>query len=122
MKRGCRLGAILCCLVGLAASCSSSHPPAAGHSPATAHSPSGTPYSLYTHCGIYEARVGSTYFVADKSLDDGNANPPAGWGNPYQAGTINLPSPSTAVFRDDLGHVVTFHARPGATSFLRVCS
>lgn len=82
----------------------------------------GTPYSLYTHCGIREARIGENYFVADDPLDDGQGNPPPGWGNPDQAGRITMPSPSVAVFRDSVGHVVRFHARPGATSFLRVCS
>lgn len=80
------------------------------------------PYSLYTHCGISEARIGATFYVADTPLDDGSGNPPAGWGNPYQAGTMRTPSPSVAIFRDDLGHVVHFHARPGAVRFLRVCS
>jgi hypothetical protein len=83
---------------------------------------SAEPYSLYTHCGISEARIGGTCYVADSPLNDGNGNPPAGWGNPYQAGTMTSPSPSVAIFRDDLGHVVQFHARPGAVRFLQVCS
>lgn len=79
------------------------------------------PYALYTHCGIYEARVQDTLFVADQLLDDGHGNPPAGWGNPYQPGTITVAG-SMATFHDDSGHAVTFHERPGATSFLRTCS
>jgi hypothetical protein len=82
----------------------------------------GSPYSLYTHCGIREARIGGTYFVADQPLDDGQGNPPPGWGNPYQSGTVSTPSPLVAVFRDSVGHIVRFHARPGATSFLTLCS
>ncbi|MET3922930.1 hypothetical protein [Arthrobacter sp. UYEF20] len=82
---------------------------------------SGVAFALYTHCGIYEARVQETFFVADHPLDDGQGNPPAGWGNPYQSGTITVAGPS-AVFHDDTGHTVTFHERPGATSFLGTCS
>ncbi|MGH3525504.1 MAG: hypothetical protein ACRDU4_22415, partial [Mycobacterium sp.] len=88
----------------------------------TSTAPGATPFSLYTHCGINETRIGSTYYVADTPLSDGNGNPPSGWGNPYQVGTITLPSPSVAIFRDNHGHTVTFHARPGATSFLHICS
>lgn len=83
----------------------------------------GKPYSLYTHCGVHEAHLGHTYYVAEHPLDDGQGNPPPGWGNPYQPGSITTPSPGVAVFRDTLGHVVRFHARPGATAFLgRTCS
>jgi hypothetical protein len=82
---------------------------------------SSIPFSLFTHCGIYEIQVQHTFFVADQPLDDGHGNPPAGWANPYQPGTISVAG-FTAVFHDDTGHAVTFHERPGATSFLRTCS
>ncbi len=80
-----------------------------------------SPFALYTHCGIYEARVQDTFYVANEPLDDGHGNPPAGWANPYQSGTITVGGP-TAVFSDDAGHIVTFYERPGATSFLITCS
>ena len=47
---------------------------------------SGMPIVLYTHRGIEELRVDNTFFIAETSLDDGQGNPPPGWGNPYQAG------------------------------------
>ena len=80
------------------------------------------PYRLYTHCGIDEARIGNRYFEAAHPLTDGAGNPPAGWGNPYQQGTMTLLSPSTTVFRDTFGHHVVFRLRPGARSFKHVCS
>ncbi|WP_052207419.1 hypothetical protein [Sinomonas humi] len=80
-----------------------------------------TTFMLYTHCGVYETRVGDTFYVAAEPLDDGNGNPPPGWGNPYQSGTMTVDGP-TAIFRDDVGHTVTFHERSAATSFLRTCS
>lgn len=79
------------------------------------------PIQLYTHCGIYEARMAGAFFVADKVLDDGHGNPPAGWGNPYQEGTMTVAG-GEAVFRDDDGHTVIFHERPAAAGFLRTCS
>ncbi|MGW0117858.1 hypothetical protein [Streptomyces sp. NPDC003327] len=80
------------------------------------------PFDLYTHCGIDEARIGSTYFEAVTPLSDGSGNPPEGWGNPTQRGTMTLKSDKEAVFTDDAGHEVAFRARPGATGFKRICS
>jgi len=80
------------------------------------------PYELYTHCGVDEARIGSQYYAAVHPLSDGSGNPPAGWGNPYQAGTMTLVSATEAVFTDSAGHRVVFKARPGARAFAHVCS
>jgi len=82
---------------------------------------SSVPFDLFTHCGIDEARVQDKFFAAEQPLDDGHGNPPTGWGNPYQSGTITVEGQS-AVFHDDNGHTVTFRERPRATSFLRTCS
>ena len=80
------------------------------------------PFDLYTHCGIDEARIGSTYFEADPPISDDSGNPPEGWGNPIQHGTMTLRSDTEAVFTDDAGHEVKFRARPDATAFKRLCS
>jgi hypothetical protein len=91
--------------------------------PALATAPVSTrPYRLYTHCGIDEARIGSRYFTAVHPLSDGSGNPPPGWGNPYQQGTMTLASSTTAVFRDRAGHEVRFRLRRGATRFQHLCS
>ncbi len=79
-------------------------------------------FELLTHCGIDEARIGSTYFEAVTPLSDGSGNPPAGWGNPTQRGTMTLTSATEAVFTDDAGHEVTFRARPDARAFKHVCA
>ena len=78
-------------------------------------------YTLYTHCGIDYANINGAWFEADKPLTDGNGSPPKGWGDPTQAGRMNLLSASTAEFRDDRGHDVTFHALT-ATQRPRTCS
>ncbi|HEY4855038.1 MAG TPA: hypothetical protein VII22_29975 [Streptosporangiaceae bacterium] len=93
----------------------------AGTIAAAAAGPART-YQLYTHCGIDEARIGNRYFEAVKPLSDGQGNPPPGWGNPYQPGTMTLLSPAEAVFRDHAGHQVQFRLRPGATGFKHLCS
>jgi hypothetical protein len=77
-------------------------------------------YALSTHCGVDEMRIGSTYFAADHPLT-AEHRAPAGWDNPEQHGTMTLLSPTRAVFRDDRGHEVSFHARAGATSFSFLC-
>ena len=96
--------------------------PAAPSRTAAATAGSARPYLLYTHCGIDEARVGNRYYEAVHPLSDGHGDPPAGWGNPYQRGTMTLLSPDEAVFRDDAGHQVLFRAQAGARSFQHVCA
>jgi hypothetical protein len=114
-------------LAGILTACSSA-PPAQVTSPprpsVTAGAAVGSPrpYQLYTHCGIDEARIGNRYFEAVHPLSDGQGNPPPGWGNPYQQGTMTLLSPTKAVFRDQAGHQVQFRVRHGATAFEHVCA
>ncbi|WP_317874835.1 hypothetical protein [Streptomyces sp. SR27] len=80
------------------------------------------PFDLYTHCGIEEARIGSTYFEAEAPLSDGSGNPPEGWDNPIQHGTMSWTSDTEAVFTDEAGHEVKFRARPGASAFKHICA
>lgn len=113
-------------LVTAITGCASSAPtPARSGQPAhpasaTANTP--VPYALYTHCGIDEANIGGRWFEADHPLSDGNGNPPPGWGNPDQPGTIIMLSASTAEFRDSLGHIVRFHLLVGATGPRHTCA
>ncbi len=54
-------------------------------------------YTLYTHCGIrfaqFDGRVWATI-----PLSDGSGNPPEGWGNPGQPGTVDVMSERRALF------------------------
>ncbi|MFI6287268.1 hypothetical protein ACIBCM_21390 [Streptomyces sp. NPDC051018] len=79
------------------------------------------PFELYTHCGIEGAQIGSTYFVARTPLSDGSGNPPEGWDNPHQKGTMTVLSPTEAVFTDQAGHRVEFHVRPGVKGPENIC-
>src|SRR4030081_3022594 len=67
----------------------------------------GRPYRLYTHCGIEWAKIDGTFWRAKHPLSDGSANPPAGWGNPFQDGTLVFVTPTTARFGFP-GGTVTF--------------
>jgi hypothetical protein len=68
----------------------------------------GEPYELYTHCGIEWAKIDGTMWRARPALSDGSGNPPPGWGNPSQKGTLTFVDTETAVFTSTAG-TVTFH-------------
>ncbi|QUW85503.1 hypothetical protein SMIR_41250 (plasmid) [Streptomyces mirabilis] len=124
-KRAGRITFALALAVTVLAGCTKTHEDT---KPVRATPSSGTPsvrtipFDLYTHCGIDEARIGSTYFEADPPLSDNSGNPPEGWDNPIQHGTMTLKSKTETVFTDNAGHEVKFRARPGATAFKRLCS
>lgn len=54
-------------------------------------------YVLYTHCGVEWARIDGVWWRTTP-LDDGNANPPDGWGNPYDGGDLLVVDDTTAVY------------------------
>jgi hypothetical protein len=68
----------------------------------------GEAYQLYTHCGIEWAKINGTFWKAEHPLSDGNANPPAGWGNPFENGTLTRTNVTTARFNSTAGTVI-FH-------------
>jgi hypothetical protein len=78
------------------------------------------PYRLYTHCGIMWARIRGAFWRASPELSDGSGNPPAGWGNPYQQGTLRFVNPTTAVFNSPAGRATFRRTRATAPPF--VCS
>jgi hypothetical protein len=78
-------------------------------------------FSLYTHCGIRELTYDGGWYVRRGGvLDDGSGNPPAGWDNPFQAGTLTVTG-DEAVFTDVDGHEAHFDLRPGADDPLMLC-
>jgi hypothetical protein len=99
-------------LAGCGAASSPAAPPSLTTAAATTTAPKPAPYDLYTHCGIDYARVGNRYYEATPPLSDGSGNPPPGWGNPYQPGTLTVISPTQAVFTDKAGHRVVFTLVP----------
>ena len=69
-------------------------------------------YNLYTHCGITYADLDGRRLYADPPLNDGNGNPPSGWGNPYDDGWLTLEDQGTATFFDVAGHRASFSTHP----------
>jgi hypothetical protein len=116
MRKWCLL-ATAALAAGLLAGCTSAASPAAAPAARTTAAarttpPKAVPYNLYTHCGIDYAQVGNRYYEATPPLSDGSGNPPPGWGNPYQPGTMTVISPTQAVFTDKAGHRVVFTLVP----------
>ncbi len=70
----------------------------------TAAGPS-SQYRLYTHCGIEWASIDGVDWHADQPRSDGNGNPPPGWGNPFQVGTLTVSDHATAEFVSAAGSV-----------------
>jgi hypothetical protein len=79
-------------------------------------------FDLYTHCGVREVRIGSDFYYASPVLDDGNGNPPSGWDNPYQMGTMTVFGDGNAHFSAPGGLEADFQLRPGATTWTMICS
>jgi hypothetical protein len=122
MRKWCRQ-ATAALAAGLLAGCASAASPAAAPAAGTT-TPKPVPYNLYTHCGIDHAQAGDQYYEATPPLSDGSGNPPPGWGNPYQPGTMTVISATQAVFTDKASHRVVFTlvpSGPGRTT-APVCS
>lgn len=106
----------------LLAGCSQKTPIAAPTTPAQSDQVQAMVFDLYTHCGINNFMAYGKYFARiGGSLSDGSDNPPDGWGNPFQRGTLTL-SGDTAVFRDKLGHVERFKAEKRPADSRGLCA
>ncbi|MDP1711896.1 MAG: hypothetical protein Q8K86_05515 [Candidatus Nanopelagicaceae bacterium] len=104
------------------AGCSQKTPIAAPTTPAQSDQIQTVAFDLYTHCGIIDLQAYGRYFKhVGGSLSDGSGNPPDGWGNPYQRGTLTV-SGGIAVFRDKLGHVERFKAEKRPDRSVALCS
>lgn len=73
---------------------------------------------LFTHCGLDWPGVldfdGSFWDpIGPGPASDGNANPPVGYGNPYDPGTITLISPALARYRSSSGGVMQWNRHAG---------
>lgn len=54
---------------------------------------------LYTHCGIEWARIDGVWWQATP-LDDGRPSLlPVGWGDPYDAGELEIVTATSAIYR-----------------------
>ena len=104
------------------AGCSQKTPIAAPTTPLQSHQVQTVAFDLYTHCGVIDLMAYGKYFThVGGSLSDGSGNPPDGWSNPFQRGTLTV-SGETAVFRDNQGHVERFKAGKRPDKSVGLCS
>lgn len=71
-------------------------------------------FTLGTHCGLDDGIDfdGSLWDYAGPGRpDDGNGNPPAGFGNPFDHGTIRLVSEDVAEYRSSAGSLIQYRRR-----------
>jgi hypothetical protein len=74
------------------------------------------PFRLFVHCGVLGTRFGGRDWDADPPLTDGSGNPPPGWDENTEEGTMTLVAANRAVFRSASGNKVAVFVprRPGA--------
>ena len=66
-------------------------------------------HRLYTHCGIQYTNFDGRIWVADPIVKlFGGPDPPYGWKNPYDTGTIELVAKDRALFLSDSGERAFF--------------
>jgi len=75
-------------------------------------------FQLYTHCGLDWPLAmdfdGSFWDpIGPGPASDGNGNPPVGFGNPIDRGTITLISPTLAQYRSSSGTMMQWRRHPG---------
>jgi hypothetical protein len=58
---------------------------------------------IYTHCGLRHVEFDGDRWGISGVLSDGHANPPPGFGNPVDRGTITLTSSDTADYHSSFG-------------------
>lgn len=66
------------------------------------------PHQLYTHCGVQWTEFQGKAWYADPPLSDGSGNPPPGFGNPVDQGTMRQLSAHQAQYVSSSGKVVPF--------------
>jgi hypothetical protein len=83
----------------------------------------GVPYRfrLYTHCGLdwpLAMDVDGSFWDLKGPASDVSGNPPTGFGNPYDLGTVTLISPTLAQYKSNSGAVMQWsrHAGPQISS------
>ena len=75
------------------------------------------PYALYTHCGIRSAYFDGRRWIADPVLSVDNVNPPPGWGNPSDKGSMELVAEDLARFTNKDGLVAEFRPLPEGSEY-----
>jgi hypothetical protein len=92
-------------------------------SPSAAGLGAAEPHQLYTHCGVTWTQFQNQPWYASPPLSDGNGNPPPGFGNPVDHGTMRRISQHEAEYVSSAGRTVRFvDALPPGQSPPGLCS
>ena len=75
------------------------------------------PYIQYTHCGIRSAYFDGRRWIADPILSVDNVNPPPGWGNPSDKGSMELVAEDLARFTSGTGLTAEFRPLPEGAEY-----
>jgi hypothetical protein len=73
-------------------------------------------FRLYTHCGLdwpLAMDFDGSFWDPIGPASDGYGNPPAGYGNPIDQGTVTLISPTLARYQSSRGAVMQWSRHPG---------
>ena len=73
-------------------------------------------FRLYTHCGLdwpLAMDFDGSFWDPMGVASDGYGNPPPGYGNPIDQGTITLISPTLTQYRSSTGTVMQWSRHPG---------
>jgi hypothetical protein len=73
-------------------------------------------FRLYTHCGLdwpLAMDFDGSFWDPIGPASDGYGNPPAGYGNPIDQGTVTLISPTLTQYRSSTGTVMQWRRHPG---------
>ena len=74
------------------------------------------PFALPVHCGVLGAHFGGREWNANPPLSDGSGNPPQGWDENTEHGTMTLLAADRAVFRSSSGdRTANFALRPSGS-------
>jgi len=74
-------------------------------------------FRLYTHCGLNNPTgpdFDGSFWESAGAADDGSGNPPPGFGNPIDNGTMRLLSANLAEYRSSQGVTVRFSRHSGS--------
>ena len=75
------------------------------------------PYTLYPHCGVRSAFIDGRRWIADPILSGDSVNPPPGWGNPFDRGSMELVTEDLARFTSTSGLEAEFRPLPEGSEY-----
>ena len=79
-------------------------------------------FTLYTHCGVRRSYFDGRRWIVGPTLLNNDINPPPGWGNPTDEGTMELVAKNVARYTSRSGLVAEFRPLPEGEDDVWSCS